>query len=120
MDRLNHTDLAILRDFNIHESHVIQFRMEAFNVFNHAEFANPGGSCHHSFQLRYRFRSSGKPTARFAGGGKVPLLTKVSELCRHIIDATRFLIYSLSVAARGGYHFCNVDSFLQASGAVSR
>jgi hypothetical protein len=41
---LDHTDLAILRDFTIHESHVIQFRFEAFNVLNHAEFNNPSGS----------------------------------------------------------------------------
>ncbi|WP_260705971.1 TonB-dependent receptor [Edaphobacter flagellatus] len=41
---LNHTDLALLRDFHIHESHVLQFRAEAFNIANHAEFSNPSGS----------------------------------------------------------------------------
>lgn len=41
---LDHTDLAVLRDFHIHESHILQFRMEAFNVLNHAEFTNPTGS----------------------------------------------------------------------------
>jgi hypothetical protein len=41
---LDHTDLALLRDFRIHESHVLQVRLEAFNFMNHAEFANPSGS----------------------------------------------------------------------------
>jgi hypothetical protein len=41
---LDHTDLAVLRDFHIHESHVIQLRLEAFNFMNHAEFSNPSGS----------------------------------------------------------------------------
>lgn len=45
---LNHTDLAVLRDFHIHESHVLQFRAEAFNFANHAEFKNPSGSINSS------------------------------------------------------------------------
>lgn len=45
---LNHTDIAVLRDFHIHESHVLQFRAEAFNFANHAEFKNPSGSINSS------------------------------------------------------------------------
>ncbi len=41
---LNNTDLALLRDFHIHESHVIQLRVEAFNIFNHAQFQSPNGN----------------------------------------------------------------------------
>ncbi|HZY62864.1 MAG TPA: carboxypeptidase regulatory-like domain-containing protein [Edaphobacter sp.] len=41
---INHTDLAVLREFHIHSEHVVQFRLEGFNVFNHAEFNNPSGS----------------------------------------------------------------------------
>jgi hypothetical protein len=37
-------DMSFLRDFHIHESHVVQFRADAFNVFNHANFANPSGT----------------------------------------------------------------------------
>jgi hypothetical protein len=37
-------DLAILRDFRIHERNVLTFRAEAFNGFNHANSANPSGS----------------------------------------------------------------------------
>jgi hypothetical protein len=40
----DHTDLALLRDFHIHHEHVIQLRLEAFDVFNHAWFSNPSGS----------------------------------------------------------------------------
>jgi hypothetical protein len=41
---LDHTDMALLRDFHIHESNSVQFRAEAFNIFNHAEFNNPVGN----------------------------------------------------------------------------
>ncbi|MEO6909419.1 MAG: hypothetical protein ABI158_00655, partial [Edaphobacter sp.] len=41
---IDHTNLAVLRDFHIYEAHVLQLRLEAFNFLNHAEFNNPGGS----------------------------------------------------------------------------
>lgn len=41
---LDNTDMALLRDFHIHESNTVQFRAEAFNIFNHAQFNNPGGN----------------------------------------------------------------------------
>jgi hypothetical protein len=45
---LNSTDLAILRDIHLSESHVIQLRAESFNAFNHAQFSNPNGSINSS------------------------------------------------------------------------
>ena len=41
---IDHTNLALLREFRIHEAHVVQLRLEAFNFLNHAEFNNPSGS----------------------------------------------------------------------------
>lgn len=38
------TDLAVQKNFPIHEAATIQFRTEAFNVFNHINFGNPGGN----------------------------------------------------------------------------
>ncbi len=35
------TDLAVLRNFHVSESKTLQFRMEAFNVFNHMQFFGP-------------------------------------------------------------------------------
>ncbi len=35
------TDLALLRDFRIKESKVLQFRLETFNIFNHTQFFGP-------------------------------------------------------------------------------
>jgi hypothetical protein len=35
------TDLALLRSFDLSESKALQFRLEAFNIFNHTEFFGP-------------------------------------------------------------------------------
>jgi len=45
---INSTDLALLRDIHLTESHIIQFRAEAFNAFNHTQFSNPNGSINSS------------------------------------------------------------------------
>ena len=37
-------DMALLKDTQIRESMQVQFRAEAFNVFNHAQFMNPSGN----------------------------------------------------------------------------
>lgn len=39
-----YTDLALLRNFQIHESNTVQLRLEAFDFANHANFASPNGS----------------------------------------------------------------------------
>jgi hypothetical protein len=41
---INNFDMALLKDTHITESKVLQFRLEFFNVFNHAQFQNPSGS----------------------------------------------------------------------------
>ena len=38
------TDLAVQKNFPIHEALTAQFRMDAFNVFNHINAANPSGN----------------------------------------------------------------------------
>jgi hypothetical protein len=38
------TDLAVQKNFPIRESLFAQFRMDAYNVFNHMSLGNPGGS----------------------------------------------------------------------------
>jgi hypothetical protein len=38
------TDLAVQKNFPIHESLFAQFRMDAYDVFNHMNLGNPGGS----------------------------------------------------------------------------
>jgi hypothetical protein len=40
---INNFDMALLKDTRITESVQAQFRAEAFNVFNHAQFMNPSG-----------------------------------------------------------------------------
>ncbi len=41
---LNNWDMAILKTTNLTETKSLQIRIEAFNVFNHAQFQNPDGS----------------------------------------------------------------------------
>jgi hypothetical protein len=38
---MTQVDLALRREFNVHERKVIQVRLEAFNALNHANFADP-------------------------------------------------------------------------------
>jgi hypothetical protein len=38
------TDMAVQKNFPIHESLFAQFRMDAYNAFNHMSLGNPGGS----------------------------------------------------------------------------
>ena len=38
------TDLALQKNFLIKEKATLQFRFDAFNVFNHINFGNPGGN----------------------------------------------------------------------------
>ncbi len=38
------TDLALQKNFPIHESLFAQFRVDAYNAFNHMSLGNPGGS----------------------------------------------------------------------------
>jgi hypothetical protein len=40
---INYGDMAIEKDIRIDESKSVELRMETFNTFNHANFANPGG-----------------------------------------------------------------------------
>jgi Carboxypeptidase regulatory-like domain len=41
---LNNWDLALLKDTKFTESKSLEFRAEAFNIFNHAQFLNPDGT----------------------------------------------------------------------------
>jgi len=41
---INNFNLAILKDTKIKETKDLEFRAEAFNVFNHAQFDNPSGN----------------------------------------------------------------------------
>ena len=41
---LNNTDMALLKTFGFTEATKLEFRAEAFNVFNHAQFTTPSGN----------------------------------------------------------------------------
>lgn len=41
---INNSDMALVKDTAIAETKQLQFRAEAFNVFNHAQFNNPSGN----------------------------------------------------------------------------
>src|SRR5580658_3413810 len=52
---INNFDMALLKDTQITESVQAQFRAEAFNVFNHAQFMNPSGNFNNSVQGGFGF-----------------------------------------------------------------
>jgi hypothetical protein len=41
---INNWDMALHKDTHITERAALEFRLEFFNVFNHAQFLNPGGN----------------------------------------------------------------------------
>jgi len=40
----NNFDMALLKDTKIHDAMNVEFRVEAFNIFNHAQFGGPDGT----------------------------------------------------------------------------
>lgn len=55
---LNNTDLALLKSFDFSESTKLQFRAEAFNVFNHAQFNGPSGDINNTGQGGFGYITS--------------------------------------------------------------
>ena len=55
---LNNTDLALLKAFNFTETAKLQFRAEAFNVFNHAQFNGPSGNINNGGQGGFGYVTS--------------------------------------------------------------
>jgi len=45
---LNNFNIALAKETKITETKILQFRVEAFNVFNHAQFLNPTGEINSS------------------------------------------------------------------------
>lgn len=45
---INNWDIALLKDTKLTEGTTLQFRAEAFNIFNHAQFMNPSGNFNNS------------------------------------------------------------------------
>jgi hypothetical protein len=53
-------DMALLKDTQLTESMLVQFRAEAFNVFNHAQFYNPSGNFNNSGAGGFGFVTSAR------------------------------------------------------------
>ncbi len=53
-------DMALLKDTKITEGLKVQFRAEAFNVFNHAQFSNPSGNFNNSGAGGFGFVTSAR------------------------------------------------------------
>lgn len=54
------TDLALSKNTNLGGSRVLQFRGEAFNVFNHAQFNNPSGNINNTGQGGFGYVTSAR------------------------------------------------------------
>lgn len=57
---INNFDMALLKDTQITESTQLQFRAEAFNIFNHAQFNNPSGNFDNSGAGGFGFVTSAR------------------------------------------------------------
>ncbi len=58
---INNFDMALLKDTKITEGVQAQFRAEAFNIFNHAQFNNPSGNVDNSFVGGFGYVTSARP-----------------------------------------------------------
>jgi len=54
-------DLALLKDTKVTENFQVQFRAEAFNVFNHAQFNNPSGNFNNNYVGGFGYVTSALP-----------------------------------------------------------
>lgn len=54
------SDVALLKDTRISEGRTIQFRAEAFNVFNHAQFGGPNGNIDNTGQGGFGYVNSAR------------------------------------------------------------
>jgi hypothetical protein len=67
-------DFAVHRDFPIHESLLVQFRAEMFNVLNHPNFGPPSGSFGSGgFGISNQLLSQNLSGSNLGGGGFSPL-----------------------------------------------
>ena len=57
---LNNSNLALLKNTKISETKEVQFRVEAFNVFNHAQFNNPSGDFNNTGQGGFGYVTSAR------------------------------------------------------------
>jgi Carboxypeptidase regulatory-like domain len=67
---IDNYDMALLKSTTITESTKLQFRAEAFNVFNHAQFANPNGTVNNGGQGGFGYVTS--------TGGNQPRIMQVA------------------------------------------
>jgi hypothetical protein len=58
---INNFDMALLKDTKITEGVQAQFRAEAFNIFNHAQFNNPSGNVDNTFVGGFGYVTSARP-----------------------------------------------------------
>ena len=61
-------DLAVHRDFPLHEQFRLQFRAEMFNVLNHPNFAPPVGDLQNPSSINPQFGRSTQTLGQFLGG----------------------------------------------------
>jgi hypothetical protein len=70
-------DLAVHRDFPIHDSLKAQFRAEAFNLFNHPNFASPIGNLNNTTQFGQSIEMLGRSLDQGSGGAGLNALYQI-------------------------------------------
>lgn len=72
-------DMILNKKFNVTETKFIEFRAEFFNIFNTANFANPGATLNNSLGVGTNLIQPGQPFTQASAGGTFGLLRQTVE-----------------------------------------
>lgn len=72
-------DMILNKRFKLAETKSIEFRAEVFNIFNFANFANPGATLNNSLGVGTNLIQPGQPFTQAAAGGTFGLLRQTVE-----------------------------------------
>jgi hypothetical protein len=112
---MENLDATVSRNFKIHEDHAIEFRVEAFNVFNHAQFFGASAVEQH---LEWKLWSGGERDAAAFNAARLALqllaLGKTTSACAmHLSRQLWMPVLAPSLGQKDGKARTPAGQFLQ-------